>query len=208
MRRFAFLLVLAAACGGAGSTDGTPVSTSSVVPARASSTVESTREPTVESTGVTTDGATVATDGTTATVAPPDAVTPVGFERVHATVTAPDGSVCELCLWLADTPDRRSQGLMRVDDLGDADGMAFVYPAPHSGNFWMKNTVLPLSIAFFGADGAFLDAFDMEPCDSDPCPVYPTPDDFLVAIEVVQGASAGFGMLPGSVLELDGLPCG
>jgi uncharacterized membrane protein (UPF0127 family) len=137
----------------------------------------------------------------------PDAVTPEGFERVQATVTEPDGTVCELCLWLADDGDRRSQGLMSVTDLGAADGMAFVYQSPHSGNFWMKDTLLPLSIAFFGVDGTYLDAFDMEPCAEEPCDLYPTPDDFVVAIETTQGDLANLGIGAGSVLELSDLPC-
>lgn len=136
-----------------------------------------------------------------------DTVVPDGFERVQATVTEPDGTVCELCLWLADTPVRRSKGLMFVTGLGPADGMAFLYPAMHTGNFWMRNTRLPLSIAFFGVDGAHLGAFDMEPCTADPCPMYRTPDDFLVAIETTQGGLAGLGIGPGSVLELADAPC-
>jgi uncharacterized membrane protein (UPF0127 family) len=136
-----------------------------------------------------------------------DAVTPDGFERVRATVTEPDGTVCELCLWLADTGDRRSRGLMFVTDLGDADGMAFVYPALHSGNFWMKNTLLPLSIAFFGVEGTHLAEFAMDPCTEDPCGLYRTPDDFLVAIETTQGGLADLGIGPGSVLEVTDLPC-
>lgn len=136
-----------------------------------------------------------------------DAVTPEGFERVRATVTEPDGTLCELCLWLADTGDRRSRGLMFVTDLGDADGMAFVYPTPHAGNFWMKNTPLPLSIAFFGVDGAHLAAFDMEPCTEEPCAFYRTPGDFLVAIETTQGGLADLGIGPGSVLAVTDLPC-
>lgn len=138
---------------------------------------------------------------------PSDAVTPEGFERVRATVTEPDGTVCELCLWLADTGDRRSRGLMHVTDLGDADGMAFLYPTLHSGTFWMKDTPLPLSIAFFGVDGTYVAAFDMEPCTEEPCGSYRTPDDFLVAIETTQGDLADLGIGPGSVLDLTGLPC-
>jgi uncharacterized membrane protein (UPF0127 family) len=132
---------------------------------------------------------------------------PEGFERVRATVTEPDGTECELCLWLADDNDRRRRGLMFVTDLGAADGMAFVYPAPHSGSFWMKNTPLPLSIAFFGPSGSYLDAFDMEPCTAAPCRTYPTPDDFVVAIETVQGGLADLGIVPGSTLDLTGEPC-
>lgn len=138
---------------------------------------------------------------------PAGAVTPEGFERVRATVTDADGSVCELCVWLADSGDRRSRGLMAVTDLGAADGMAFVYPRPHRGNFWMKDTLLPLSIAFFAPDGGYLDAFDMEPCTADPCALYPTPDDFLIAIETTRGDLGRLGIGPGSVLALTDLPC-
>lgn len=135
-------------------------------------------------------------------------VIPVGFDSVAATATAPDGSTCELCLWLADTPDQRSRGLMGVNALGPADGMAFRYPAPHATYFWMKNTLLALSIAFYGADGAFLDAFDMEPCVTPSCPRYPTPADFVVAVETTSGGLAALALVPGSRLELSDLPCG
>jgi len=136
-----------------------------------------------------------------------DVVVPEGYARVQATVTEPDGTVCAVCLWLADTADRRRQGLMFVTDLGAADGMAFVYPTLHSGNFWMKNTLLPLSIAFFGPTGTYLDAFDMEPCIAEPCPLYATPDDFVVAVETTQGDLADLGIGPGSVLDLTDVPC-
>ena len=91
---------------------------------------------------------------------------------------------------------------MQVTDLGGLDGMAFRYDSPHTTSFTMRNTVMPLSIAFFGADGAFLDAFDMEPCVAEPCPSYPTPADFLVAIEVPQGGLPDLGIGAGSTLEL------
>ena len=135
-------------------------------------------------------------------------VVPTGFDRVAATVTAADGTVCEVCLWLAATPERRSLGLMGVTDLGAADGMAFRYDERHTTQFWMKNTLLPLSIAFFAADGAYLDAFDMEPCVTAVCERYPTPADFLVAVETVQGGLPELALLPGSALVLSDLPCG
>jgi uncharacterized membrane protein (UPF0127 family) len=150
--------------------------------------------------------AVLATAPGVATTAP--GVLPDGFELVAATATAADGTVCELCLWLADDGDRRARGLMFVTDLGPADGMAFVYDAPRTGNFWMKNTLLPLSIAFFDADGEYLDAFDMEPCTDDPCDRYRTPNDFLVAVETTRGDLARLGITPGTVLTVTGLPCG
>lgn len=134
-------------------------------------------------------------------------VPPEGFVTTAAVATAPDGSTCELCVWLADTADRRSRGLMFVTDLGPADAMAFRYPRPHTGSFWMKNTLLPLSIAFYSPDGVFMEAFDMEPCTSDPCPSYRTPSGFLVAVEAPQGSLDEFGLVEGSTLDLLDLPC-
>ena len=133
---------------------------------------------------------------------------PEGFESIAATATAADGTVCEMCLWLADDADLRARGLMFVTDLGGAQGMLFRYPGPTTGSFWMKNTVMPLSIAFFGADGQFLDSFDMQPCTADPCPSYPTPDDFVMAIEAPQGELGSLAIGPGSTLHVGDLPCG
>lgn len=140
-----------------------------------------------------------------------DLVRPEGFERVAATITAADGTLCDLCLWRAETGDQRSRGLMGVTDVGTsngtADGMAFVYPRPHTGTFWMKDTLLPLSIAFFAESGAYLSSFDMEPCTADPCPNYPTPREFKVAIEVPKGDLSSLAIASGSTLVLSDLPC-
>lgn len=134
-------------------------------------------------------------------------VQPAGFERAAAVVTLADGSECELCLWLADDGDRRRRGLMSVTDMGPADGMVFVYPAPHTGRFWMRDTPMPLSIAFFDAEGRYLDAFDMDPCPDGACQRYRTPDDIVVAVEVPRGALADHGLVPGSTLRLLTTPC-
>lgn len=134
-------------------------------------------------------------------------VTPQGFERVQARVTAADGEVCELCVWLADQPELRRRGLMEVTDLGEAAAMAFVYPRPTTTRFWMRDTPLPLSIAFFDGGGALLDSFDMDPCTTSTCPHYQTPAQFTVAVEVPQGGLDEFLMVPGSTLELLDLAC-
>ncbi len=159
------------------------------------------------------DGLAAVTRATVAgsSVASRHPVLPVGFERAAGTITAADGTVCEVCLWLAETGDQRSRGLMGVTDVGTsngtADGMAFVYPRPHTGTFWMKNTLLPLSIAFFDQSGAFLSSFDMEPCTADPCPSYPTAPEFTAAIEVPQGGLPSLAIAEGSILDLTNLPC-
>jgi uncharacterized membrane protein (UPF0127 family) len=133
---------------------------------------------------------------------PTDEGRPLGFGTIGARVTEADGSICELCLWLAADGEARARGLMGVVDLGGAEGMAFRYDEPRTTAFTMRNTLLPLSIAFFDGEGRFLDAFDMEPCRAEPCPSYPTPTDFRVAVEVPAGGLPSLGMGPGSTLAL------
>ena len=149
--------------------------------------------------------ATASTRVETPAAEPVDA--PQGFERVGATITKADGEVCEICLWRADTPELRSRGLMFVTGLGDADGMVFAYPEPRTGTFWMKNTILPLSIAYFDADGRYLDEHDMAPCTTPSCIRYPTSAGMQFAIETTQGDLPALGIEPGSTLTLTTLPC-
>jgi uncharacterized membrane protein (UPF0127 family) len=140
-------------------------------------------------------------------VAAPDttAVTPVGFELVAATVTDADGTVCELCLWEAATPEQRQTGLMGVTDLGGADGMVFVYDAARTNRFWMRATPLPLDIAWFDDAGRFVSSATMTPCLSGPeadCARYGATTAYTAAIEVPAGRLAQLGIGPGSVLTL------
>ena len=72
----------------------------------------------------------------------------------------------------ADTPELRAQGLMGVTDLGELDGMLFVWDSDTPSSFWMKDTLIPLDIAFFRADGSLVDVLSMVPCEADPCPRY------------------------------------
>jgi uncharacterized protein len=132
-------------------------------------------------------------------------VQPEGFALAPAEVTGSDGEVCQLCLWVAETALQRQQGLMGVTDLGGADGMVFVYDGPASGQFWMRGTPMPLSIAFFAADGSFVSATHMEPCLTGPaaaCPRYSAAGPYVAAIEVPQGGLPELGIGPGSRLVL------
>ena len=54
---------------------------------------------------------------------------------------------------IADKPDTRELGLMYRQHLDDNAGMLFVFPAPTTAQFWMKNTMIPLDMFFAGADG-------------------------------------------------------
>lgn len=135
------------------------------------------------------------------------------FDQAAVTITGPDGDTCVACMALADTADTRSQGLMEVTDpdLGGLDGMLFRYDDPVDGAFWMRNTRMPLSIAYLDADGAFVSSTDMEPCpdstsDSD-CPRYPAEGPFAFAVEVPLGGLAELLLVPGSSLRVDPGPC-
>ena len=137
------------------------------------------------------------------------ATAPVGFDRKVAVATSAEGTVT-MCLWVADTAERRSVGMMGSDSFGDADAMVFVADAPTSGRFWMWNTRIDLSIAFFDATGLFLDAFDMTVCradNSDECVRYDTPTGYLMAIESAVGDLDRLGLTPGSRVELTDEAC-
>lgn len=94
----------------------------------------------------------------------------------------------DLLVAVAGTPADRRQGLMEVDDLGDLDGMLFVFPTDTTSGFWMKNTLIPLDIAFFGVDGRVVDSFTMQPCKSDPCEVYDVAGPYRFALEMPAGS--------------------
>jgi uncharacterized membrane protein (UPF0127 family) len=65
---------------------------------------------------------------------------------------------------IAATPAQDERGLMYVTHLPDNDGMLFILPPGHAV-FWMKNTLIPLSVAFLDKDGDILEIHDMQPGD-------------------------------------------
>jgi uncharacterized membrane protein (UPF0127 family) len=88
---------------------------------------------------------------------------------------------------IADTDAERAKGLMGVTSLPENHGMAFVWDAPTDGSFWMKDTLIPLSIAFVGADGRIVTLRDMTPCEADPCTTYAATAPYVTAIEANAG---------------------
>ena len=108
----------------------------------------------------------------------------------------------EIAVEIADTNDERAVGLMGRTSLPEDAGMLFVYPEPTQGGYWMKNTLIPLSIAFYDTNGAILRILDMEPCRRDPCRVYDPRVGYAGALEVNQGAFERWGVREGDRLEL------
>ena len=141
-------------------------------------------------------------DRTVAGVGDPDApILPDGFRTVPVQITTARGAVCIVCAWSADDATSRSRGLMGVTDLGEPVGMAFSWDAPTSGNFFMFQTPMPLSIAWFDSSGEFVDATDMAPCrdaNSAACERYGPAGEYQLAIEVVQGELGALGIGPGA----------
>ncbi|MFF2591604.1 DUF192 domain-containing protein [Peribacillus butanolivorans] len=92
-----------------------------------------------------------------------------------------------LTVQVADTQRKIEKGLMFVGKLPENEGMLFVFSEKIYGGFWMKNTLIHLSIAFLGSDGEILKILDMEPCKEDKCPTYDPELSYHYAIEVNLG---------------------
>jgi uncharacterized membrane protein (UPF0127 family) len=84
---------------------------------------------------------------------------------------------------LAVTSSQRSLGLMNRRK-APADGMLFVFRRDTSGGFWMKNTLVPLTIVFFDAEGKRVRRLSMTPCRRDPCPIYEPRRRYRFALEL------------------------
>ncbi len=69
----------------------------------------------------------------------------------------------ELKAELATTFEEQALGLMYRDKLGNNEGMLFVFPKEQTLSFWMKDTRIPLSIAFIKADGRIIQIESMKP---------------------------------------------
>jgi len=121
-----------------------------------------------------------------------------GLERT--TVTFAGGATFEV--EVADSDEERRRGLMGRTELGERSGMLFAHDGDVDGGFWMKDTLLPLSIAFIDRDGRVVRLLDMEPCREDPCPVYRPGTAYRLALEVNLGAFERLGVSVGDVARV------
>ena len=118
-------------------------------------------------------------------------------------LTGADGRTHQVKVELAATPADRQRGLMQRESMAEDAGMLFVFPADTDGAFWMKDTLIPLSIAFIAADGTIVDVKDMQPQSTD---LHAPRARYRYALEVNQGYFARSGIKPGDKVELPGLP--
>ena len=104
---------------------------------------------------------------------------------------------------VAQTADQRATGLMHRKAMGANEGMLFVFERASQQCFWMKNTLLPLSIAFLADDGTVVNIEDMKPQSLDShCSKQPV----RMALEMNQGWFDKRAIRPGS--KLSGRPFG
>ena len=105
---------------------------------------------------------------------------------------------------LANTYDTRSRGLMFRESLGPNQGMLFVFEVPGRHCMWMRNTLIPLSVAFVDSDGTIANIADMQPkTEQSHCAAREVP----YALEMEKGWFSARGIRAGTKIEgLDKAP--
>lgn len=135
-------------------------------------------------------------------VGPRPMATPAPWEGRHQLDLLPKrqlrvGNV-PITAWIADTEDRRRLGLMHVRELPRDHGMLFVYPDVRERSFWMKNTFIPLSIAYIDERGRIATIVDMQPHDERG---HPSNAPVRFGLEMDQGWFRRNGVAPGARVE-------
>ncbi|MBV8641430.1 MAG: DUF192 domain-containing protein, partial [Verrucomicrobia bacterium] len=103
---------------------------------------------------------------------------------------------------VADSPQASENGLMFRDSLAEDHGMLFVFERPKTASFWMRNTKIPLSIAYIDSMGKILEIKSLKPLDETAVPS--GSDRVAFALEVNQGWFGRHGISPGA--QIDGMP--
>lgn len=104
----------------------------------------------------------------------------------------------EIRVEVARTEGDRARGLMERKSLGKNEGMLFIFEEEGYHGFWMKNTLLPLSIAFMTKEGKIVSITDMKPLDLS---VHNPPKAILYALEMNKGWFAANGIKAGDIIR-------
>jgi uncharacterized protein len=123
--------------------------------------------------------------------------TPFGLKTVEVKI-----SNVPLTAEIADTPQASENGLMFRDSLPTDRGMLFIFEQPRKASFWMRNTKIPLSIAYIDSAGKILEIKSMNPLDETVVPS--SSDQIAYALEANQGWFAQHGISSGA--KVDGIP--
>ena len=137
------------------------------------------------------------------TTPPPPTTAAERAPRRPPSIDGAGGTIDLPAVELAATPEDRERGLMGRTELGADEGMLFAFPEPWTGAFWMKDTLIPLSIAFWGDDGRIHTILEMTPCEADPCETYPAADTYTYALEMNAGWFAEHGVEVGDLVGVE-----
>jgi uncharacterized membrane protein (UPF0127 family) len=127
---------------------------------------------------------------------------PPGDDQVPLRVVTAEGEAT-LRVEIADTSEERAAGLSGRASVPADAGMAFLWDEPVEAEFWMKDTLIPLQIAFWDAGGRIIALIEMEPCEADPCPTYGPDAPIVGAVEANSGWFTAHGVAVGDTVELD-----
>jgi uncharacterized membrane protein (UPF0127 family) len=130
------------------------------------------------------------------------AVTSAPDESTTVAITDANGERSEVEVEIADDEAEQRRGLMERTELAENAGMLFVFDREAPRSFWMRNTLIPLSIAYIAADGRIVDIQDMQPLDETS---HPSTEPAQYALEVNQGFFAERGIEVGDVVEIPDL---
>jgi uncharacterized membrane protein (UPF0127 family) len=125
------------------------------------------------------------------------------LEGVELTITGAGKAPVSLWAELARTGEEREKGLMFRESLADGEGMLFIFERDQMLSFWMKNTLIPLSVAYIAYDGRIIEIHDMRP--GDLSPVYSS-RSARYALEAPQGWFDRAGVVPGDLVSIPELP--
>jgi len=103
---------------------------------------------------------------------------------------------------VADTPQTSANGLMFRDSLPEDHGMLFIFVQPETASFWMRNTKIPLSIAYIDSTARILEIKSLKPLDE--TPVASASGQVAFALEVNEGWFARHGVATGA--KISGIP--
>jgi uncharacterized protein len=138
------------------------------------------------------------------TCSPDDSTTSTGGAPAQAVVSfaTGEGRVSTSRLPVADSESERQRGLMGRRALPPDGGMLFSFGSPTSEGFWMKDTAIPLSIAFWDERERVIAILDMPPCLADPCVIYRPNAPYTAALEMRRGWFDRHGVSIGDRVEL------
>jgi uncharacterized membrane protein (UPF0127 family) len=114
------------------------------------------------------------------------------------TIETADGEAVRLTIEVADTAEERTHGLSNRTELAEDAGLLFVIPTRGPG-FWMKDTFIPLSVAFIGRCGEIVDIQDMQPHSLD---IHQAEQEYAFGLEVNQGWFSQSGVATGDVVSI------